>query len=183
MKENEIQYPYMPHGRVFVYVGADNPFMIEARNYARKCSSDRQHSTGAVLVRDRQVIARAANQVPIKNQAVAELHRQGLCIRRLLKIPTGQKYWACFGCAAPKNHSECGLVREAEKTGSDLAGTDIYLWGHWWCCEPCWREMERVNIGQVYLLENSQILFNKNHPDNIIGRLEDSSVDSPPYTF
>lgn len=48
--------------------------------------------------------------------------------------------------------------------------TDLYLWGHWWFCEPCWNAMIEAGIRDVYLLENSEVLFNKAHPENIIGR-------------
>lgn len=151
----------MPQNRVFVYVSADNPFMIEARNFAETNSLDKIMPNASVLVKDGKIIGAAANG--------SDYHEKNICQRVVLKSPTGQDYELCEGCH-PKNHSEGKLMRLAETEGIDTNDTDVYLWGHWWCCEPCWNEMLKANIGNVYLLENSEILFNKNHPDNIVGR-------------
>jgi len=44
---------------------------------------------------------------------------------------------------------------------------DLYLWGHWWCCESCWNKMIEINIRNIYLLKDSEILFNTNNSKNI----------------
>ena len=167
---NSIIYPYLPEGRAIKYVSGENPFMAVAKEACRELSSDRQHPTGAVLVKDGKVLYRAANQSAIKNPRLLAIHQRGLCVRKFLKIPTGQKYWLCPGCASSINPAETGLVAEAKKNGVETVGADVYLWGHWWCCKPCWDGMISAGIKDVYLLEGSEKLFNKNHPDNIIGR-------------
>ena len=55
------------------------------------------------------------------------------------------------------------------ESGHNTKGADLYLWGHWWCCESCWNVMISAGIRNVYLLENSEILFNKANADNIVG--------------
>src|SRR3989344_3972335 len=129
-----IVYPYIPEGKNIKYVGAQDRFMRAAETACRELSTDRMHPTGAVLVKDGEVIARAANQSALKNKTLLGLHRRGWCVRKLFKIPSGQKYWLCPGCASSRNHSETLVVKAARKKGVDTEGADLYLWGHWWCC-------------------------------------------------
>lgn len=167
---NAIQYPYLPEGREIKYAKADDFFMKSAREACLELSTDKQHPTGAILVKNGKIIFRGANQSAIKNEKMLALHKKGYCPRKILKIPSGQKYWLCPGCASSKNHAETRLVKEARKAGVKTAGADVYLWGHWWCCEPCWKAMIEAGVRDIYLLEGSEKLFDKNHSENIIGR-------------
>ena len=158
---NPITYPYIPLGRIYKYASGDNPFMEEAREYAKKHSKDKNMPNASVLVKGGKVIGRGANG--------STYHDTHECERVKLKIPTGQGYELCEGCHS-KNHSEPKVIADAQTRGEDTRGADVYLWGHWWCCEPCWHAMIKAGIKDVYLLEGSEKLFNKNHSDNVIGR-------------
>ncbi len=149
----------MPEGRTIKYVPAHDRFIRAAESACRELSTDHNHPIGAVLVKDGAVVARSANQSSLKNPKLLALHKGGWCVRKLLKIPSGKKYWLCPGCASAKNHSETLAVKEARRLGIDTVGADVYLWGHWWCCEPCWRTMIDSGIRDVYLLEGSERLF------------------------
>lgn len=163
-------FPYLPEGRTIKFVPAHDRFMRAAEDACRELSTDRQHPTGAVLVRDGTVLARSANQSALRNPKLLELHRKGGCVRKLLKIPSGQKYWLCPGCASARNHSETLVIKTARRLGIDTLDADAYLWGHWWCCEPCWDAMIQNGVRDVYLLEGSDKLFNNKYPENIIGK-------------
>jgi len=165
-----VLYPYIPAGRTIKYVSAQDRFIRAAEDVCRELSTDHNHPTGAVLVTDGQVISRAANQAAIKSKKLTELHRKGWCTRKFFRIPTGQKYWLCPGCSPSRIHAETLVVKNARRKGVNTRGADVYLWGHWWCCEPCWDAMISAGIRDVYLLEGSERLFNKNHPDHIIGK-------------
>lgn len=167
---SQISYPYLPSGRTILYVDSNNEFIKAAEVACKELSTERQHPNGAVLVKDGKVIAIAASQSAIKNEKLLEWHRKGLCVRRILKIPSGQKYWLCPGCASSKNHAETLVVKEAQKNGVSTSGADLYLWGHWWCCESCWNAMISAGVRNVYLLSGSEKLFNRNSKENIIGR-------------
>ncbi len=156
-----IDYPYLPRGRTIMYVSAENPFMLEAREYARLNSLDDAVKTGSVLVKDDQIIGRGTNG--------STYHTEHGCERAKRGIPTGHGYELCEGCH-PKNHSEPRAIADALKHGHETIGTDLYLWGHWWFCEPCWNAIIEAGIKNVYLLEGSERLFNKSHPGNILGR-------------
>jgi len=167
---SSIVYPYIPEGKKILYVPESNEFMAEAKRVCRELSTDRSIPTGAVVVRNGKVIGRAANQSAIKNPSLLKLHKKGLCIRRMLKIKSGEKYWLCPGCASSRNHGETLSVLNALENNSKIEGADLYLFGHWWCCEPCWNSMIKGGIRNVYLLEGSEKLFNTAHPENIIGK-------------
>jgi deoxycytidylate deaminase len=158
---NSIAYPYIPEGRTIEYVPADNPYMQEAKVYAREHSLDKSMPNASLVVKDGLVIGRAANG--------SNYHDLNDCERVRLNIPTGQGYELCEGCS-PKNHSESKAIANAQSQGADTRDADLYLWGHWWCCEPCWNSMSAAGIARVILLEGSEILFNKNSPNNIIGK-------------
>ncbi|MEX2054056.1 MAG: deaminase [Candidatus Colwellbacteria bacterium] len=160
-KTSDIDYPYIPDGRTIVYVLKDNEYLVAAKEYARENSLDKTMPTGSVVVKEGKIIGISGNG--------SEYHNDNECERVKLNIPTGEGYELCEGCH-PNNHSESRAVRDAMAKGYDPKGSDLYLWGHWWCCEPCWSAMEEAGVSNVYLMEGSERLFNKNHSDNIIGR-------------
>jgi deoxycytidylate deaminase len=149
-------YPYLPYGRSFLFVSGSNPFMEAARNQALAHSLDGAVKTGAVVVHDRVVVGAAANG--------SDYHHE--CERVKQGIPTGQGYELCEGCH-PKNHAE---RRAVERAGTKAHGADLYLWGHWWACEPCWDAIAEAGIRDVFLHEDSARLFDKENPENILGR-------------
>ena len=157
----DIEYPYLPSGRAFAYVDIGDPYMRAAREYAKEHSLDDAVKTGAVLVKDGEIIGRGANG--------SDYHTLHGCERVRRGIPTGHGYELCEGCH-PKNHAEPRAIADAIQNGHDTLGADLYLWGHWWACEPCWNAIIEAGIQNVYLLKDSETLFNKASPDNIIGR-------------
>ena len=154
-----IQYPYIPEGRTFGYVPEDNPFMQAAREYALEYSRDSAVKTGSVVVKNGEIIGYGANG--------SDFHLTNECERVKQSIPTGQGYELCEGCH-PKNHSEPRAVADAKTRTEDLSDAELYLWGHWWACEPCWNAIEAAGIPRVFLMERSEQLFNKAHPNNIL---------------
>ncbi|OGN03170.1 MAG: hypothetical protein A2655_03670 [Candidatus Yanofskybacteria bacterium RIFCSPHIGHO2_01_FULL_43_42] len=157
----EIKYPYLPEGKTIKYVAGTNPCMIIAREIAQRYSLDRIMPGGAIIVRDGRILGRGANG--------SDHHEKHGCERVRLKCKTGEGYELCEGCH-PKNHSEPRAINNAKDRGNDTRGADLYLWGHWWCCRWCWEAMIEAGIKNVYLMEQSEVLFNKDHPDNIVGR-------------
>lgn len=161
-----IQYPYLPAGRTLLYASMDNEFMQAAKESARK-AADKQHSTGAVVVQDGQIVGEGFNYAAVGAVPFLAATHATWCIRKYLNVPSGKKYWACPGCIPSKNHAEGRAVRDA---GAEADGADLYLWGHWWCCQTCWDTMINAGIKDVYVLEGSEVLFDKNNPGNIIGK-------------
>ncbi|MEK7190247.1 MAG: deaminase [Patescibacteria group bacterium] len=155
METKNIKYPYLPQDRIFLYVPENNEYMSAAREVAEISSTDKKISTGAVIVNgEGKIIIGASNQSALKNKFLLDTHKNW-CIRKLFKVPSGQKYWLCPGCASSKYHAEARAVTKSKKFHINISGCDLYLWGHWWCCQPCWNKMIRAGIKNVYLTSNN----------------------------
>ncbi len=148
-------YPYLPPGRAFKYVPADHPFMQAAEEARRTLAGDRVFPVGAVLVKDGAVVTDAGNGW--------SRGRDGghVCPRFVRSCPTGTGYDLCGDFHEPSGHAEPMLIKRARKCGIDPAGADVYMNGHWWCCEPCWQAMIDAGIRDVYLLEDAHGRFSK----------------------
>ncbi len=155
---SDITYPYLPKGRAILYVPQSDPFMQEAARVRNTISTDHKHPTGAVVVKDGKIIGQGANQSRLKNRAFIKLHST-YCIRKMLGIPSGTHYWMCPGCATHYQHAESRAIADAVQKNADTQGADLYLYGHWWACKPCWDTMIAAGIKNVYLLEKSEQLF------------------------
>ncbi|MEM2916719.1 MAG: deaminase [Candidatus Woesearchaeota archaeon] len=159
---NKIIYPYIPEGKTILYVSAHHHIMKKLENYARAMSLDKEHPTASFVVRNGEIIGRGANG--------SGYHEKHGCERKKLNTPTGQGYELCEGCH-PRNHSEQKAIRYAREAGHNTENADIYLWGDWWICEPCWKAILEARINDVYLMEGSEYLFNKEDCRNIIGKI------------
>lgn len=164
--ESRIAYPYLPEGREIKYARSYNNYMVIAKLLAAANSLDKTMPGAAVVVRDGRIVGLGANG--------SEYHKTHQCQRVLLGCKSGEGYDLCEGCH-PKNHSEAKAIASAKNQGFKTDGADLYLWGHWWCCKPCWNKMIEAGIDNVYLLSNSEVLFNKEHPENIVGRQFESA--------
>lgn len=154
-------YPYIPEGRTIEYVSENDEFMREARRVRDEQSTDLNHPTGAAVVLNGEIVGHGANQSALKNKKLADFHKNVFCVRRFLKIPTGTKYWLCPGCAQFRHHAESRAVKDALNSHGSIQGADLYLYGHWWCCKPCWDTMIAAGIDKVYLVEGATELFKK----------------------
>jgi len=162
MKKN-IMYPFLPEGREIKYVSANNVFIKLAKAYAEAQSLDKVMPGAAVVVYGDRVIGMGANG--------SDYHKIHKCERVVRGCKSGEGYELCEGCH-PRNHSEATALAAASASYPhfNMWKADLYLWGHWWFCEPCWEAMIKACVRDVYLLENSEVLFNKEHPNNIVGK-------------
>lgn len=165
----KIIYPYLPEGRSFKYVNLENQYMHLAKIYARAFSIDTTMPDACVIVKDNKIIGLGANG--------SDYHKDNECERVKRNIPSGEGYELCEGCH-PKNHNEPRAIADAIAKGNekDLQGADLYQWGHWWSCQWCWDKMIKAGIKDVYLLTDSEVLFNKNNKANIVGHQIDIEV-------
>lgn len=153
------RYPYLPEGRDIKYVPVTNIFMAEAMDARNTLSTEMNHPTGAVGVFDGKIISKEANKSKFRSKKLIDFHKNKFCIRKFFKIKTGTKYWMCPGCATHHQHSESRVSADLMKKG--ILGADLYLYGHWWCCKPCWDAMIKAGIKNVYLVDNAEELFKK----------------------
>ena len=146
----EINYPYLPEGRTIKFVPLENEFM-QAAKAASENSGCSWWPTSAVIVKDNQIIGTGANEgnfIP-------------LCPRVEHDCPTGTGYEYCHDLCEQKGHAEVCTINNTLASGNDPSGADLYLFGHWWCCENCWKHMIDHGIRNVYLPENSHKIFTR----------------------
>lgn len=145
-----INYPYLAPGRTIKYVSLKNRHLQQAKKIA-ELGTCLKLKTGAVLVKNGKIIGRGSN---------TGIKKIKVCPRD--EMPTGSDYSACKAICGQKGHAEDTAIDDAVKNNKNTKGADVYLWGHWWCCEPCWKKMIGAGIRNVCLLENSFLIFNKN---------------------
>lgn len=100
-----------------------------ARKLAEQSTSARK--TAAVVVRDDVILSMGSNThtEPCK--------REG--------FPTGVGYDLCDGCNYD-NHAEANALR-----GIDAEGADLYLFGHYYLCDPCQDKVDKAGIKNVFI--------------------------------
>jgi deoxycytidylate deaminase len=138
-----------PHDpTLYYYVSASHWVMQEA--YKSACQSGcGSQQTGAVIVKDDKIIARGHNSIK-RNPAP--------CPRVEQNLPSGIGYELCPICV-PANHAEADAIRNAQDNQVDTTGAEMYLWGHWWACSPCWEKVLKAEIKKIYLVEGAEELF------------------------
>ena len=144
--------PYLPKVRTIKFVSQDNEYMQLAKETAISGTSDHKHPTGAVIVKNGEILGKGSNY--------SVHHAEQGCEREKLGCPTGEGYDLCEGCS-PKYHAEPSAIRNTLELGNDPTGANLYLWGHWWCCKDCWNAMIEAGVENVYLMEGAREQFGK----------------------
>ncbi len=156
-----IQYPYLPKNKEILFVKSTHPIMLKAKEFAKNYSRDKVMPNASIIVKNNEVIGIGANG--------SNYHDTHECERVKLNSKSGQDYELCEGCH-PKNHGEQTAILDALKKDNDTDDAELYMWGHWWCCKPCWKAMKNAGIKNVYVIKNANELFDKNNPKNIVGK-------------
>lgn len=141
----------MPEGKTIKFVPLNNKWMQAAR---KECDTNGNCSwwpTGAVIVKGNKIISRGANK-GVYN---------AICPRVEQQCPSGTGYELCTRHCKQTGHAEKNAILAAERENYDLTGADMYLFGHWWCCQSCWESILRHDFGEIYLLENAHKIFTK----------------------
>ncbi|NQV88870.1 MAG: hypothetical protein HQ488_00915 [Parcubacteria group bacterium] len=167
MMNPNIEYPYMPTGRHIKYVPHDHVFMQAAAQAREECAGDPSYPVGAVLVKDGEVVARAGNGFNRGKQ----VH---VCPRIVLECPTGTGYDLC-DLHLSEGHSEPSLMKVALEEGIDPTGCDVYMYGHWWACEPCWQALIDSGVRDLYVTEDAHDRFSR---DKVYSQTMSTSLKS-----
>jgi len=96
--------------------GWDEYFMEITRLVARRSSCLRRQ-VGAVLVKDRNILATGYNGVPTGITHCAETG----CLRAKLNVPSGERHELCRGL-----HAEQNAIIQAAKHGTNIDGATLY---------------------------------------------------------
>ena len=147
-------YPYMPADRHIKYVPYDSPFMVAAAKARSEQAGDPIWPIGVAIVRDGAVLLTAGNGF---NRGSGVVH---VCPRVVLECPSGTGYDLCALHDSP-GHAEHMAVAVAKEKGTDIAGADAYMYGHWWACEPCWNALIAAGIRDLYVTDDAHDRFSR----------------------
>jgi deoxycytidylate deaminase len=73
---------------------------------------------------------------------------QEVCPRK--DLPTGVGYEMCKNICKQQAHAEVDACRKA---GKEANGADLYLIGHYYCCDNCKEIMEQYGILNTHIVE------------------------------
>jgi len=113
---------------------------MEFARLAARRSSCLRRSVGAVLVRDKRVLATGYNGVPT---GITHCSETG-CLREKLKVPSGERHELCRGL-----HAEQNAIIQAAHHGISIEGSTLYCTTH--PCIICTKMLINAGIvGVVY---------------------------------
>ncbi len=117
-----------------------------------------RRAVGAIIVKDRRILATGYNGVPSGLRHCAETG----CLRQQLGIPSGQRHEICRGL-----HAEQNAIIQAARFGTDIDGASIYV-----NTQPC--------VVCAKMLINSgiqEVIYQNPYPDELaMSMLEEAGM-------
>ena len=130
----------------------DSYFMGIARLVAERSTCLRRH-VGAVLVRDKHILATGYNGAP---RGLAHCGELGGCYRQQHNVPSGQRHEICRGA-----HAEQNAIAQAARFGVVTDGATLYITNH--PCVICAKIL--INAGVA------RIVYAEGYPDELSAEL------------
>lgn len=134
----------------------DEYFMEMAELTAKRSTCLRRH-VGAVIVKDRHVIATGYNGSP---RGLSHCGDRGGCLREKLQIPSGQRHELCRAV-----HAEQNAIIQAATLGQSIEGGTIYITNQ--PCVVCAKMIVNAGI--------SRIVVRDGYPDELAREILDEA--------
>ena len=117
-----------------------------------------RRAVGAVIVKDRRILATGYNGVPTGLRHCAEVG----CLRQQLGIPSGQRQEICRGL-----HAEQNAIIQAARYGINITGASIYV-----TTQPC------VTCAKMIINAGiEEIVYQNPYPDELsMSMLEEAGI-------
>ena len=142
----------------------DEYFMTLAEEVSTRTTCLRR-AVGAVIVKDRRILATGYNGVPSGISHCAEVG----CLREKLGVPSGQKHELCRGL-----HAEQNAIIQAAKYGINIDGASIYI--NTQPCVVCAKMLINAGI--------QEIVYANPYPDELaMSMLEESGIKMRVFTL
>jgi dCMP deaminase len=129
-------------GRTIDRPNWDEYFMSIAELISKRSTCLRR-GVGAVLVRDRRILATGYNGAPSGMRHCLEIG----CLREQLNVPSGERHELCRGL-----HAEQNAIIQAALHGVSVNGSTLYCTNH--PCIICSKMMINAGIVHVIVREN-----------------------------
>lgn len=94
-------------------------YFMEAAELAAKRSTCLRRSVGAVIVRDKHIIATGYNGAP---RGIKHCEERGGCLRIKLNVPSGERHELCMAL-----HAEQNAIIQAATSGQSVDEASIYV--------------------------------------------------------
>lgn len=117
-------------------------YFLETAELVSKRATCLRRSVGAVLVRDKKILATGYNGAP---SGLAHCLEVG-CLREKLKIPSGQRHELCRGL-----HAEQNVIIQAALHGIGTRGSTLYLTNQ--PCIICAKMLINAGVEQIVILD------------------------------
>jgi len=135
----------------------DEYFMTLATQVSSRTTCTRR-AVGAVIVKDRRILATGYNGVPTGIRHCEEVG----CLRQQLNVPSGQKHELCRGL-----HAEQNAIIQAARYGIDISDASIYITTQ--PCVVCAKMLINAGI--------KEIVYANPYPDELaLSMLEESGI-------
>ena len=142
----------------------DEYFMTIAKEVATRSTCLRRH-VGAILVKDRRILATGYNGAP-KNLAHCAVTG---CVREKENIPSGERHEICRAL-----HAEQNALLQAATYGVKIEGATLYCTTQ--PCVMCAKMLINVGVEKIYVLES--------YPDPLaLNLLAEAGIDLIHFTF
>ncbi|MCM8786059.1 MAG: cytidine/deoxycytidylate deaminase family protein [Candidatus Omnitrophica bacterium] len=117
-------------------------YFMEIALLVSKRSTCLRRKVGAVLVKEKRILATGYNGAPI---GLAHCKEVG-CIREKLKIPSGERHELCRGL-----HAEQNAILQAAYHGVSIKGSILYITCH--PCSVCAKMIINAGIEEIVIKE------------------------------
>ncbi|MFH0964851.1 MAG: cytidine/deoxycytidylate deaminase family protein [Planctomycetota bacterium] len=129
----------------------DEYFMRIAQAVSMRSTCLRRR-VGAILVRNKRILASGYNGVP---RGLMHCEERG-CIREEAQVPSGQRHELCRGL-----HAEMNAMLQAAVHGVSIAGATLYTTSH--PCSLCVKMLINCDVPRIVLAED--------YPDDLASEL------------
>ena len=119
-------------------------YFMEMAVLTAKRSTCLRRQVGAVIVKDKHVVASGYNGAPT---GLAHCDEMGGCLRQQLGVPSGQRHELCRAL-----HAEQNAIIQAAAQGNSIDGASIYVTNH--PCIICAKMIINAGIKKVYIKDS-----------------------------
>ena len=126
-------------------------YFMEMAELTAKRSTCLRRNVGAVVVKDRHIMATGYNGAPKGLKHCAEL---GGCLRQKLEVPSGERHELCRAL-----HAEQNAIIQAATLGESIEGGTIYVTHH--PCSICAKMIINSGIKRIVIREGYPDVLSK----------------------
>jgi dCMP deaminase len=117
-------------------------YFLEVAGLVSKRSTCLRRCVGAVLVRDKKILATGYNGAPSGVRHCIDIG----CLREKLKVPSGQRHELCRGL-----HAEQNVLLQAALHGISTKGSDLYVTNQ--PCAICAKMLINAGIREIVICD------------------------------